>query len=157
MNWSKNPNFNTHSGQWFPSQWLSNNLSSIEPWKTESKQWSAAPGAINDEHNYTGSSSAWSSITNGFVRYVDKLDEIRIEFAISGMSHKNFDITIMGNELRVEILSSEGHADRPAFFIPLPLSVDASKITSRYKEDILTITVPRSQEMSKSIKKIKVA
>lgn len=151
---------NMQNGKWFPSQWLPNNLASIKPWKNEWKSWKTGQGA-NDESSYShipGTSSAWSSIINGFVRYIDKLDEIRIELAISDLSQKNFDITVLGNELRIEILSDSGETEqRPAFMIPLPLSVDISKISSKYKEDILTITAPRSLEMTKSIKKIKVA
>lgn len=85
-----------------------------------------------------------------------------------GVNKENIDVEISENSIGIKAEVKEEHEEkgeniyRSEFrygkfvrHIPIPSEIDNSQAKAEYKDGILTITVPKSQEEQKKIKKIK--
>ncbi len=83
--------------------------------------------------------------------------EVTVE--LPGMKPEDFRVEMEGSELRISGEKKEEHEEKEKtyhrmerhhgeFFrvIPLPTAVDAEKITAEYKEGVLTVKVPKTEE-----------
>lgn len=91
-----------------------------------------------------------------------------VKAEIPGVNKEDIDVEIGENNIGIKAEIKEKHEEkgeniyRSEFrygkfvrHIPLPSEIDNSQAKAEYKDGILTITVPKSQEEQKKIKKIK--
>jgi HSP20 family protein len=96
--------------------------------------------------------------TPAFDVYEDK-DKFSVKVEVPGMKREDIDISLDGNTLTVsgELKDEEEHKDSETyraerFFgrfqrsITLPQPVDPNRITATYKDGVLTITLPKTEE-----------
>lgn len=111
--------------------------------------------------------AALSSLIN--VRYFDTPSAIVIECAIVGENLKNLTVTVVGEEIRIQKNETTTSTDRNLvnagaygntstyyYSLPLPNSADANRITAVAQDGILTITLPKTQEINENVHQITV-
>ena len=95
--------------------------------------------------------------------------EIRVTAEFPGMEEKDIEISLDDHQLviRGEKKSETERKDKGYFVserkfgafhrsIPLPVGVDTDKIEAKFKKGVLTVTLPKTAESQKKIKKIQV-
>jgi HSP20 family molecular chaperone IbpA len=102
------------------------------------------------------------------VRYFDNNSSFVIEAAIVGGNQKNLNVNVVGDEIRIqktETTTSTGkHTAAGAtqgntgtfYSLPLPSSANSKGITATAKDGILTITLPKTAEITKNTRQIAV-
>lgn len=101
------------------------------------------------------------------VSETDKAVEVVVE--LPGMDEKDIDVTVTDDMLTIRgEKKSETEKNEKGYFvserkfgsfhrsIPLPTSVDTSKVDARFKKGILTVTLPKTAEAQEKVKKISV-
>ncbi len=102
------------------------------------------------------------------VDVVEDDDAVRVTAEVPGLDQKDFTVEVSENQLVIRGEKKAGHEERKRDYyysecsygsfsrsIPLPCEVDAGKAKARYKNGVLDITLPKTEE-AKS-KRIKVA
>lgn len=102
------------------------------------------------------------------VRYFDNPSSFVIESAIVGGNSKNLNVTVVGEEIRIQkteattstgrnvvTIGNQGNAST-YYSLPLPNTADSKGITAMVKDGILTITLPKTQGISKNVHQITV-
>ncbi len=96
--------------------------------------------------------------------------EYRIEAEMPGMEEKDIDVSVKGNTLMIrgerreeKKQEAEGqtifHECRYGTFertVQLPMEVDTDKISATYRNGVLRLTLPKSEEAKEKVKKIEV-
>jgi HSP20 family molecular chaperone IbpA len=101
------------------------------------------------------------------VRYFDNNSNFVIESSIVGGNTKNLNVTVVGEEIRIQKTDAISTGNTLAnagvygngsinYSLPLPNSADAKGITAVAKDGILTITLPKTHEISKNVRQITV-
>lgn len=96
-------------------------------------------------------------------------DAIKITADVPGMSEKDIDITLSDRSLMISGERSEEHEDEGENYmrrersygmfrrqIPLPEHIDRDKIEADFKNGVLSIHVPKTEEAKRQWRKIKV-
>lgn len=126
-----------------------------------------------DEWDDFGLSRSWVDGTTGLFRpkvdVVEDDDEFVVTAEVPGIDEKDIDISIQDGVLLIrgkkeEEKEQEGK-ERYRYervygsfhrSIPLPGEIDDSKVTAQLKNGVLKITLPKTEEAQKSVKKIPV-
>ena len=95
-------------------------------------------------------------------------DAIVVEAELPGTKADNIDISVHGNTLTISGEKKQQHEEKDGSYyhmerrygtfhrnIPLPNTVDASKIEAAYHDGVLTITLPKSEQAKP--RKVKIA
>ncbi|MEO0534338.1 MAG: Hsp20/alpha crystallin family protein [Cyanobacteria bacterium P01_A01_bin.123] len=102
---------------------------------------------------------------------IDETDtEIHLKLEVPGMSAEDLDIEVTDDavaitgERKSETQSEEGDTLRSEFyygkferFIPLPHRIQRDNVAAEYKDGILNLTLPKSEEQKEKIVKVKVS
>jgi len=107
---------------------------------------------------------AWSPS----VDVLDEKDKVTVKAEIPGMKREDIDVSICENMLCIcgerkeeqeykqgQNYTSERYFGRFERDIPLPATVDANKVDASYKEGVLTITVPKTEQAKRQQIEIK--
>ena len=114
---------------------------------------------------------AFSDLFTGWTPAVDVLDDkdrLTVKAELPGFKREDIDVSVHENNLiisgerRCEDEQKEGEFYRCERYygkfnrsVPLPASVDTSKIQARYRDGVLTVTLPKSENAKR--KQIEVA
>jgi len=92
------------------------------------------------------------------VDVIEEEDQIRVVAELPGVSEKDFTVELQGSRLllRGEKKASREERREGAYFaecaygsfsrtIPLPVEVDADKVSAEYKHGVLTVTLPKAE------------
>ena len=94
-------------------------------------------------------------------------DALHLKFEVPGMETKNLDIQVMANQVTIagerksEIQSNKKGRTRSEFHygkfqrvIPLPKRIQNTLVTADYKDGILKLTLPKSEEEKNKVVKV---
>jgi len=96
-------------------------------------------------------------------------NEVVVNVEVPGMDPKEFDISLSGGTLTIKGEKNQGKEEKEENYhlierrygtftrsIPLPQAVQSDKISASYKDGILKITLPKSEDAKEKEIKIKV-
>ena len=102
------------------------------------------------------------------VDVLDEKDKITVKAEIPGMKREDIDVSICENTLCIcgerkeeqeykegQSYASERYFGRFERDIPLPSAVDANKVNASYKDGVLTVTVPKTEQAKRQQIEIK--
>jgi HSP20 family protein len=114
---------------------------------------------------------AWRYPTGGWIPAIDvfeKEDQFVVKAELPGMNEEDLDVSVAGDTLTIkgekkmesEVKEKDYYRCERSYgsfmrSIPLPSSVDASKIKASYEEGVLQVTLPKAAEVKP--KKVSVA
>ncbi|NWF61963.1 MAG: Hsp20/alpha crystallin family protein [Fischerella sp.] len=97
-------------------------------------------------------------------------DAVHLRLEIPGLEAKDLDVQVMEDSVAISgerksqtkveekgIVRSEFHYGKFERVIPLPTHVQTDKVQAEYKNGILTLTLPKSEEDKRKVVKVKVA
>jgi HSP20 family protein len=100
--------------------------------------------------------------------YEDK-DTVTVNAELPGLNREDIDVSVHGNTLSIsgerkreeskgsgENYRSERYFGRFSRSITLPAAVDASTVTARYRDGVLTVTLPKTEEAKRKQIDVKV-
>jgi HSP20 family protein len=104
------------------------------------------------------------------VEIEDTADEIRLKLEVPGMEAKDLDIEVMDDAVKIKgerkaeskteekgVVRSEFHYGSFERIVPLPIHVQGEKAKAEYKDGILSLSLPKSEEEKKKVVKINVS
>ncbi len=113
---------------------------------------------------------AWKS--SGFVPKVDVTEddkEVRVSVELPGMEEKDIDVSLTRDSLTIKGEKKVEKEDKGKDYyrmersygafqrtIPLPEGIDTDKVEATFRNGVLTVVLPRTEEAQKEIKKIPV-
>lgn len=119
--------------------------------------------------NFPAIAESGSNLLNARMDIAETEKDYSLEVEIPGVEEKDIDISLSGDLLTVkgEKKSEEKKEDKNYLRIErsygsfqrsvtLPPDIDADKVKANFKNGILTITIPKSENAKPSVKKIKV-
>lgn len=124
--------------------------------------WHKVENGWNGSDNLVGISGPSTDVTE-----TDKSLEVSVE--LPGMTEEDIDISVSGNAMTIRgekkieheeerkgIYMSERHYGSFYRTLPLPADVDADKAEAKFKNGVLTVSLPKTEEALASIKRIPV-
>ena len=112
-------------------------------------------GALNNQNI---SIPQFARVNYPQIKYFEKNNEYTTQLIVPGMNKKNIKIelknnilTVSGNAKKQEQTTKENHVSNYSYTnnfsqsIRIPHDVDVTKISSNYKDGVLTITLPKSK------------
>ena len=104
------------------------------------------------------------------VDLLDSKDKLTVKAELPGLRNEDIDISLDGNNLTIagerkhEEKRKEGETYRSEMYygrfqrtIPLPHAVDPNKITANYKNGLLTVDLPKTEEAKRKQIEVKVS
>jgi HSP20 family protein len=104
------------------------------------------------------------------VEIEDTADEIRLKLEVPGMEAKDLDVEVMEDAVKIKgerkseskteeegMVRSEFHYGSFERMVPLPVHVQNEKANAEYKNGILSLTIPKSEEERKKIVKVDIS
>lgn len=115
------------------------------------------------------SENLWKNSFEPKINVVENEKEIRVEAELPGLEEKDVEVTLQDNSLIIkgekkdtkENKSDNYHVYESSYgsfyrSIPLPSGIDTNKIDAVYKNGVMKITVPKTEEAAKKQKKIEI-
>ena len=100
----------------------------------------------------------------------EKDDDIHLKLEVPGMEAKDLDIQVMADRVAIsgerksEIKSEENGSTRSEFrygkfqrVIPLPARIQNTNVTAEYKDGILNLVLPKSEEEKNKVVKVNIS
>jgi HSP20 family protein len=116
-------------------------------------------------HTGNGESKGFGYIPSVEMKETDEAVQLKLE--VPGLEAKDLDVEVMDDAVSIKgerkseskteekgMIRSEFHYGSFARVIPLPAHVQNDKVTAEYKNGILNLTLPKSEEEKKKIVKI---
>jgi HSP20 family protein len=116
-------------------------------------------------HTGNGESKGFGYIPSVEMNETDEAVQLKLE--VPGLEAKDLDVEVMNDAVSIKgerksetkteekgMIRSEFHYGSFARVIPLPAHVQNDKVTAEYKNGILNLTLPKSEEEKKKIVKI---
>jgi HSP20 family protein len=115
----------------------------------------------------TAASTFFEGWTPAVDVYEDK-DEITVRAELPGMKKEDIEVTVVGDTLTIsgerkheeekkegEVYRSERYLGRFQRSVTLPTEVDPNKVQATYKDGVLTVTLPKSEQAKRKQIEIK--
>jgi HSP20 family protein len=110
-----------------------------------------------------------SEVFTPSIDVVDTDKEIRVSAELPGLDEKDIDVSMTRESLTIKGEKKEEREERGKDYyrsersygsftrtIPLPLEVDADKVTAAFKKGVLTVTLPKTKQAINETKKVAV-
>jgi HSP20 family protein len=120
-----------------------------------------------DRFMHPGNAGSKGIIFTPSIQMEETAEAVHLKLEVPGMEAKDIDVQVAEDSVRIigerreetkteetSMVRSEFHYGKFERMIPLPVSVQNTKVTAEYKDGILSLILPKSEEEKKKVVKV---